>query len=131
MKLFNTFRCLFLSALLTVSGAQAFAQNVTVRGKVTDSSGEPVIGVTVMLSSNNTVGTLTDGDGNYSISVPSNASLTFSCVGFSTVTEQVNGRTVVNVALTEDNEFLEETVVIGYGTQKKKLLPGATTNLSG
>ena len=131
MKLFRTFRCLFLFGAVLVSGAQAFAQNITVKGKVTDSSGEPVIGVTVMLSSNNTVGTLTDGDGNYSISVPSNASLTFSCVGFSTVTEQVNGRTVVNVALSEDNEFLEETVVIGYGTQKKRLLTGATINITG
>ena len=112
MKLFNTFRCLFLSGMVLFLGANSFAQNVTVKGKVSDSSGEPVIGVTVMLSSNNTVGTLTDGNGNYSISVPANASLTFSCVGFATQEESLNGRTVINVVLQEDTEFLDETVVI-------------------
>ena len=131
MKLFRTIRCLFLSAAVLVSGAQAFAQNVTVKGKVSDSSGEPVIGVTVMLSSNNTVGTLTDGNGNYAITVPANSSLTFSCVGFATQEEQLNGRTVINVVLQEDTEFLDETVVIGYGTQKKRLLTGATINITG
>ena len=131
MKLFNAIRCLFLAVTLAFSAAAASAQNVTVKGKVTDSNGEPVIGVTVMLSSNNTVGTLTDGDGNYSISVPSNASLTFSCVGFATQEEALNGRSVINVVLQEDTEFLDETVVIGYGTQKKRLLTGATINITG
>ena len=131
MKLFNTFRCLFLTGMVMFFGADIFAQNVTVRGKVSDSSGEPIIGVTVMLSSNNTVGVLTDGNGNYSITVPANSSLTFSCVGFATQTEQLNGRTVVNVVLEEDTEFLDETVVIGYGTQKKRLLTGATINITG
>ena len=131
MKLFNFFRCFFLTAAVLVSGAQAFAQNVTVKGKVSDPSGEPVIGVTVMLSSNNTVGTLTDGNGNYSISVPANSSLTFSCVGFATQEERLNGRTTINVVLQEDTEFLDETVVIGYGTQKKRLLTGATINITG
>ena len=131
MKLFNTFRCLFLSVMLTVSGAAAVAQNTTVKGKVTDSSGEPVIGVTVMLSSNQTVGTLTAADGTYSISVPSNSSLVFSCVGYATRTESVNGRAVINVVLEEDAEFLDETVVVGYGTQKKRLLTGATINITG
>ena len=59
MKVFNTIRCLFLAGLLIVSGAETFAQNVTVKGKVTDSRGEPVIGATVMLSSNQTVGSST------------------------------------------------------------------------
>ena len=131
MKLFNPIRCLFLTVMLTFSAAAASAQNVTVKGRVTDSNGEPVIGVTVMLSSNNTVGTLTDGDGNYFITVPSNASLTFSCVGFATQEEALNGRSVINVVLQEDTEFLDETVVIGYGTQKKRLLTGATINITG
>ena len=112
-------------------GVETFAQNVTVKGKVSDSSGEPIIGVTVMLSSNNTVGTLTDGNGNYAITIPANSSLTFSCVGFATQEEQLNGRTVINVVLQEDTEFLDETVVVGYGTQKKRLLTGATINITG
>ena len=131
MKLFNTFRCLFLTGMVMLFGANSFAQNVTVKGKVSDSSGEPVIGVTVMLSSNNTVGTLTDGNGNYAITVPANSSLTFSCVGFATQEEQLNGRTVINIVLQEDTEFLDETVVVGYGTQKKRLLTGATINITG
>ena len=131
MKLFNTIRCLFLTAALSFSVASAFAQNVTVKGKVTDSRGEPVIGATVMLSSNQTVGALTDMDGAYSITVPSNSTLTFSCVGFASQDINVDGRNVIDVVLSEDAEFLEETVVIGYGTQKKKLLTGATINITG
>ena len=106
MKVFNTIRCLFLAGLLIVSGAASFAQNVTVKGKVTDSRGEPVIGATVMLSSNQTVGTQTDLGGNYSINVPSSASLTFSCVGYATQTVALAGRSVVDVVLAEDTEFL-------------------------
>jgi len=131
MKAFNSIRCLFLTVMLTVSAANVFAQNLTVKGKVTDSNGEPVIGATVMLSSNQTVGTLTDPDGNYSITVPSNSSLVFSCVGYETQTIAVAGRAEINVVFAEDSEFLDETVVIGYGTQRKKLLTGATINISG
>ncbi len=129
MKVFNTIRCLFLAGLLIVSGAEAFAQNVTVRGKVTDPRGEPVIGATVMLSSNQTVGTQTDLGGNYSISVPSNASLIFSCVGYATQTVAVSGRSVIDIVLAEDTEFLEETVVIGYGVQRKSDVTGAIASV--
>ena len=131
MKVFNKIRCLFLTMALIISATSVFAQNADVTGKVTDQNGLPVIGATVMLSSNQTVGTLTDLDGNYSISVPSNSSLVFSCVGYATQTVALGGRTVVDIVLSEDAEFLEETVVIGYGTQKKKLLTGATINISG
>ena len=131
MKLFNPIRCLFLAVMLTVSAASVFAQNVTVKGKVTDSRGEPVVGASVMLSSNQSVGALTDLDGNYSISVPSNSSLVFSCIGYATQTIAVSGRAVIDVVFEEDTEFLDETVVIGYGTQKKRLLTGATINISG
>ena len=131
MKVFNTIRCFFLSVMLIVSATSAFAQNVTVKGKVTDSRGEPVIGATVMLSGNQTVGALTDLDGNYSINVPSNSSLIFSCIGYATQTVALSGRTVIDIVMEEDTESLEETVVIGYGTQKKKLLTGATINITG
>ncbi|MBR5257285.1 MAG: TonB-dependent receptor [Bacteroidales bacterium] len=117
--------------MVTLSAATAFAQNVTVKGKVTDSRGEPVLGATVMLDGNQTVGALTDVDGTYTITVPSKSSLIFSCVGYATQTVAVDGRTSINVVFEEDTEFLEETVVVGYGTQKKKLLTGATINISG
>lgn len=129
MKVFNMIRCIFLTVMLTVSATTLFAQNVTVKGKVTDSRGEPVIGATVLLSSNQTVGTQTDLDGNYSLSVPSNASLIYSCVGYATLTEQLNGRTVIDVVLSDDTEFLEETVVIGYGVQRKSDVTGAIASV--
>ena len=128
MKVFKTILGLFLAVSLATS---AFAQNITVKGKVTDSRGEPVVGAAVMLDGNQTVGTMTELDGTYSISVPSNSSLTFSCVGFATQTIAVSGRTSINVVFEEDAEFLDETVVIGYGTQKKRLLTGATINITG
>ena len=118
MKLFNKLRCLFLTALIA-STSSLYAQNINVTGKVTDQDGLPVIGATVMLSGNQTVGALTDTDGNYSISVPSRSSLIFSCIGCATQTVAVDGRNVINIVFAADNEFLEETVVIGYGTQKK------------
>ncbi len=114
-----------------LSAASALAQNVNVTGKVTDQKGVPIIGATVMLSSNQSVGALTDLDGNYSINVPANSSLTFSCIGYATQTVAVDGRKEINIVFSEDAEFLDETVVIGYGTQKKKLLTGATINISG
>jgi len=131
MKVFNTIRCLFLSAMLAVTATNVFAQNVTVKGKVTDQRGEPVVGATVMLSGRQTVGTLTELDGSYSISVPSNATLIFSCVGYATQEIAVSGRSAIDVVFAEDAEFLDETVVIGYGTQKKRLLTGATINITG
>ena len=129
MRVFNTIRCFFLTALLMVFATNIFAQNITVKGKVTDLHGDPVVGATVMLGSNQTVGTLTDLDGKYSISVPSNASLVFSCVGFATQTVAVEGRSAIDIVFSEDTEFLEETVVIGYGVQKKSDVTGAIASV--
>ena len=95
----------------------AYAQNVNVSGTVTDNMG-PVASVVVYVpgSSENTV---TDLDGRYTISVPSNATLEFSCLGYEVVQVPVNGRTVVDVVLVSDN-VLEDAVVLGYGAQTKK-----------
>ena len=90
----------------------ATAQTVTVSGQVTDASdGQPLIGAGVILSGGN--GTITDFDGKFVIQAPANASITFSSLGYVSVTEAVNGRTVINVALTPDTESLEEVVVLG------------------
>ena len=129
MKVLNTIRCFFLTVMLIASTTTVFAQNVTVKGKVTDSRGEPVIGTTVMLSSSQTVGTQTDLEGNYSISVPSGASLVFSCIGYETQTVALSGRTQIDVVMKEDMEFLEETVVIGYGVQRKSDVTGAIASI--
>ena len=106
----------------------ATAQNVTVKGQVKDDAGEPLALVSIAEQGTSN-GTVTDLDGNYSISVPSNATLQFSFMGYTTVTEQVNGRTTINVTLSEDAELLDEVVVIGYGVQKKSDLTGAVASV--
>lgn len=118
-----------LSVLLLVAvPICAIAQNVTVKGQVKDDAGEPIILANVLqLGTSN--GTVTDMDGNYSISVPSNATLQFSFMGYQTQDVAVNGRTTINVTLSEDAELLDEVVVIGYGVQKKSDLSGAVASV--
>ncbi|MBO7117340.1 MAG: TonB-dependent receptor plug domain-containing protein, partial [Bacteroidales bacterium] len=118
---------LFFSLILL--GVTLNAQNVNLRGKVVDSSGEPVIGASVVLVGNTTVGAITDLDGNYSLSVPANSSVTVSFIGYTSQTVAVGGRSVINFTLEEDNEFLEETVVIGYGVQRKSDLTGSVASV--
>ena len=94
----------------------AYAQNVTVRGTVTDAVG-PVVGAVVMSGNAHAI---TDGDGAYTITVPSNAVLEVTCIGYKTQEAQVAGRAVINFILAEDVEMLGESVVLGYGAQTKK-----------
>ena len=116
-----------VAALLTV--VPAFAQ-VTVRGVVSDKSGEPIPAAAVVVSGT-LKGTTTDVDGAYTISVPSNAVLVFSSVGYIEEKVSVNGRTVVNVVLSDDSEFIDETIVVAYGTTKKSSFTGSATQLGG
>ncbi len=121
-------RAMLLTILMMLS-ATVFAQ-VTVTGVVTESSGEPVIGATIREKGNQTNGTVTDIDGNYSIKVANaNATLIFSYVGLETQEVKLNGRKKVNVTLNNDDEILEEVVVVGYGTQKKVTMTGAVANV--
>lgn len=106
-----------------------FAQNITVKGTVSDANQEPLIGVTVRVL-NSTIGTITDFDGNYTLSdVTPSATLEFSYVGMVTQTISLNGRTNLNVTLTEDRELLDEVVVVGYGTQSKRRVTTAISNV--
>jgi len=108
----------------------AMAQKISISGQVTDASdGQPLIGAGVMLPDG--TGTITDYDGKYVIQAPKNATLTFSSLGYVSVTESVNGRTVINVSLSPDTESLEEVVVLGYTTQKKAELSSAVVSMSG
>lgn len=108
---------------------QTYAQSRAVNGKVTDSKGEPVIGASVFVVGSTNHGTETDLEGNYSLSVPSGASLNFSCIGYATEIVPVGNRTVINVTLKDDTQFIEETVVIGYGVQKKSDVTGAIASV--
>lgn len=90
----------------------------TIRGKVTDSQGEPLPGVNVIVQGT-TIGTITDVTGNYTITIPNNANqLTYSYIGYLSQTIQISGNTM-NITLVEDLQSLDEVVVIGYGTNKK------------
>ena len=105
------------------------AQGV-VRGTVTDEAGEPVIGATVKVQGSNE-GAITDFEGNYSVKAASNATLSFSYVGYVPQEVNVGGRSTINVTMAEDNTTLNDVVVIGYGTMKKKLVTGATVQVKG
>ncbi|MGI6073625.1 MAG: SusC/RagA family TonB-linked outer membrane protein [Fermentimonas sp.] len=100
------------------------AQNRTVKGHITDSRNEALIGVNVV-EKGTTNGTISDIDGNFSLSVPANSTLVFSYVGFVIQEIEWDGQSTLNVTLHEDSELLDEVVVVGYGTQRKANLTGA------
>ena len=118
-------------ALLLLAGISvASASPVTVSGTVTQASdGEPLIGVSVLVKGTSQ-GTATDIDGNYVIKVEKGATLVFSYVGCQT-REIVVDSEHLDVALLDNAEVLDEVVVVGYGTQKKKLVTGATAQIKG
>ena len=128
MKQFFAKVTMALLAIFTLmSGVSAQTRAIT--GKVVDQAGVPVIGASVIVVGNSTIGTITDLDGNFSLNVPTGASLSVSFIGYTTETVAVGNQSVINVTLQEDNEFLEETVVIGYGVQKKSDLTGAVASV--
>ena len=110
-------------------GVVSYAQNRLVSGKVVDGNGEPVAGASVVVVGQTSMGTATDFDGTWRLSVPDRATLSISCIGYVSQTVSVAGRSVIDVTLEEDSEFLEETVVIGYGVQKKSDLTGAVASV--
>ncbi len=119
-----------LSLLLCSWGAHA--QSLTVKGTVTAASdGQPVIGAGVVLKGT-TTGTITDLDGNFTLSVPSGQStLTISYLGYTSQDVKVENRSVIDIVLQEDALFLDDVVVVGYGVQKKKLVTGSTVQVKG
>ena len=108
----------------------ANAQNRrAISGTVVDASGAPIPGVAVVVVGNASIGAVTDENGTFRLNVPAGANINFSCIGFADQTFAVGNQTVFNVTLEEDAEFLEETVVIGYGVQRKSDLTGAVASV--
>lgn len=119
----------FLTLVALLMAIPAFAQNVDVTGTVLDTNGEPLIGVTVMVSGTSN-GTATDLDGNYELkNVPSKGKLVFSYIGYAQQTVDVKGRTKIDVKMSEDSQSLDELVVVGYGTIKKSDLTGSVSTV--
>ena len=123
-------RAVLLSLLVTLISLSVSAQNVTVTGTVKDKTGETVIGASVVEKGNTGNGTITDIDGKFTLSVPSNATLVFSYVGMTTQEIPLKGQTKIQVVMSDDAQALEEVVVIGYGSVKKKDLTGSVATVS-
>ena len=102
--------------------------DVTISGKVTDENGEPIPGVTVSVPGTS-LGTATDIDGNYTISVPEQSTLVFSFIGFNSKSIEIGDQSILNVTLEESISSLNEVVVVGYGTQKKVNVIGSVTTV--
>ena len=111
--------------ILTLGWAlSAMAQNVTLRGVVQDAAGEPIIGAFVV-QQGTTNGTMTGVDGDFVLSAPQGAAIEISCIGYATQVISNSGAQNLVVVLPDDTEMLEETVVIGYGVQKKSVVTAA------
>ncbi|MBQ1584939.1 MAG: TonB-dependent receptor [Prevotella sp.] len=119
---------LVLSLLTLLMPLGLLAQDIKVQGVVKDETGETVIGASVM-QKGTTNGAVTDIDGNFSLTVPSKATLVVSYIGFTTQEIAVGGRTQLEITLKEDDQTLNEVVVVGYGTMDKKELTSAISHV--
>ncbi|MDR2917036.1 MAG: SusC/RagA family TonB-linked outer membrane protein, partial [Tannerella sp.] len=113
------------------NGVQEVLQNGTIKGKIVDATGEPLIGASIVIK-NSSIGTISDLNGDFTLSgVPAEVTLLISYVGYKAQEVAVDGKSIVNITLQEDSETLEEVVVVGYGTQKKASLTSAISQIKG
>ncbi len=116
--------------LILLLGAPGLAaQNRAISGTVRDAEGQPVIGAAVVVVGQQSLGVMTDTDGKYAFSVPAGATIEVSCIGYVSQTAKVGSKSTYDFILAEDSQLLEETVVIGYGVQKKSDLTGSVASV--
>ncbi len=127
-KIFTKFSVLTIFCLLLLN--VAIAQNITVTGNVKDDGGLAMPFVTVSLKGT-TKGVQSEMNGNYSISAPANGILVFTYLGFITQEVSINNKNIIDIILKSDTQNLEQVVVVGYGTQKRKDITGAISSISG
>ena len=126
MKNMRTLLLMIFAALsLSVS-----AQTITLNGNVKDTTGEPIIGASIVEKGNTTNGTITDLDGNFSLKVPANATVVISYIGMKTQEIAIKGKSKIDVTLSDDAKSLDEVVVIGYGTAKRKDITGSVASVN-
>lgn len=128
-RIFTKFSVLTFLCLLFINAA--FAQNITVKGVVTDGSDKSTIPSVSVMVKGTTTGAQTDAAGRYSISAPANSTLVFTYIGYVTKEVAIAGQTTINVALASASQQLDQVVVVGYGTQRKIDVTGAVANLKG
>ena len=110
-------------------GTVATAQNRAINGTVVDESGAPIVGAAVVVVGNTSIGAVTDVNGVFRLNVPAGANINVSCIGYADQTIAVGNQTNFRFVLVEDTEFIDETVVIGYGVQRKSDLSGAVASV--
>ena len=119
-----------LLALLCLGVAWSLSAQTTITGVVTDETGEPLIGAGVMVEGTQ-IGTITGIDGDYSLTVPADAvNLVFSYIGFSNQVVPIDGRTKIDIVMAADQTFLDEVVVVGYATVKRRDLLGSVSSVN-
>ena len=115
---------------VAVSKMQQQSKKVTISGVVTDAKGESIIGASIADKNNPGTGTITNMNGEYTLTVAENTELTISYIGYNTITVKVvPGKTKYDIKLEENSHELDEVVVVGYGVQKKESLTGAMATL--
>ena len=115
--------------LVVWGGLDASAQNRTISGKVVDSGGQPVIGAAVTVVGNSRIGAATDMDGAFTLNIPAGANISVESIGYKGKVIATGNQSVFNIVLEDDTEMLEETVVIGYGVQRKSDLTGSVASV--
>lgn len=122
--------CRIIVLVVGLLAAMAAADAQQIKGVVSDSNGEPLVGVSVFVDGT-TLGVSTDADGAYTIDIPDakGKTLVFSCIGMATKEILIGQNTTVNITLEEDTNFLDETVVIGYATVRRRDLLGSVTSV--
>ena len=121
---------IIFSIIFILLATSMYAQEFTVKGTIVDETDQLGIPGATVLVKGTTLGTITDIDGNYSLSVPNaNDTLQFSYVGYQTIDRPINGQSVINITLMVEHLELEGVVVIGYGTQKKKVVTGSISSV--
>jgi len=129
-KFISLLKALMLCFSVLFTSLTLYAQNITVKGKIIDTNNEPIIGATIIVEGDVSHGTITDMEGNFSLTnVPSNAALQITYVGMQSQIIAVNGRDIINVVMETDAELLDELVVIGYGTRLKGELTGSVSKV--
>lgn len=128
-RIFTKFSVLTFLCLLFINAA--FAQNITVKGVVTDGQDKSTIPSVSVVVKGTSTGTQTDANGKYTISVPANGTLVFTYIGYTTQELPVNNQTTLNATLASSSQQLEQVVVVGYGTQRKIDVTGSVASVKG